>query len=101
MNSNGKPLAGKSAIVTGVATGIGKAIAARLARDGAAVVVNHLRSQRKEGEAVVAALRNGRGTALAVAADISKREQFAELFDRPSRRSAESTSSSTTPPSPR
>jgi 3-oxoacyl-[acyl-carrier protein] reductase len=82
MNSNAKPLAGKSAIVTGAATGIGKAIAARLARDGAAVVVNHLRSHRKEAEAVVAALRNGRGTALAVAADISKREQFAELFDR-------------------
>jgi len=35
------PLAGKAALVTGAATGIGKAIAAALAAAGAGVVINH------------------------------------------------------------
>lgn len=35
------PLAAKTALVTGAATGIGKAIAAALAEDDARVVVNH------------------------------------------------------------
>lgn len=39
---SGKRLQGRVAIVTGAATGIGKAIAARLAADGAVEGVNHL-----------------------------------------------------------
>jgi NAD(P)-dependent dehydrogenase (short-subunit alcohol dehydrogenase family) len=35
------PLAGKTALVTGAATGIGKVIAAELAAAGASVVINH------------------------------------------------------------
>jgi 3-oxoacyl-[acyl-carrier protein] reductase len=73
------PLKDKVVIVTGAATGIGKGIAARLAADGAAVVVNHLQQQVAEAEAVVAGIReNGCGSA--AAADISGREQFAALF---------------------
>jgi 3-oxoacyl-[acyl-carrier protein] reductase len=96
---NSPPLAGTVAIVTGAATGIGRGIAARLAVDGAAVVVNHLEDQAGEAEALVAGIRAAGGTATAVDADISRREQFAALFVR-TRRSARSTSSSTTPPSP-
>jgi 3-oxoacyl-[acyl-carrier protein] reductase len=77
-----KALASKVSIVTGAATGIGKGIAARLAADGAAVVVNHLQPQVVEAEAVVAGIREKGGTATAAAADISRREQFAALFDR-------------------
>src|SRR5262249_204680 len=53
--------------------------------DGAAVVVNHLASQRDEAQAVVAGVRDAGGTAIAVAADISKRDEFAGLFDEATR----------------
>jgi 3-oxoacyl-[acyl-carrier protein] reductase len=77
------PLKDKVVIVTGAATGIAKGIAARLAADGAAVVVNHLQQQVAEAEAVVAGIREkGGGSAATAAADISRREQFAALFAR-------------------
>ena len=41
-------LAGKTAIVTGAGQGIGKAIARRLALEGAAVLVNDLVSEKAE-----------------------------------------------------
>ncbi|MEO8263142.1 MAG: SDR family oxidoreductase [Pseudolysinimonas sp.] len=48
---------GKSALVTGAATGIGRAIAVRLASEGATVAVNHLPGQDwGETEAAIAAV---------------------------------------------
>jgi 3-oxoacyl-[acyl-carrier protein] reductase len=76
------PLAGKVAIVTGAATGIGKGIAARLAGDGAAVIVNHLPAQVDKAAECVNGIAAAGGTAVAVAADITEREQFASLFER-------------------
>ncbi|CAN5326321.1 SDR family oxidoreductase [soil metagenome] len=54
-------LAGKVALVTGAAAGIGRAIALRLARDGAAVSVADIDEER--GRATVDAIRVARGTA--------------------------------------
>jgi NAD(P)-dependent dehydrogenase (short-subunit alcohol dehydrogenase family) len=65
-------LADRSAIVTGSARGIGKAIAERFARDGAKVVVNY-RVNRDKAEAVAAGISRAGGTALAIQADVSKR----------------------------
>lgn len=64
-------LQGKTALVTGAATGIGRAIALMFAQAGARVVVNHL-SQTAQAQAVVQAITNAGGEALAIDADVSR-----------------------------
>src|SRR5438034_1386128 len=64
-------LEGKVAIVTGASNGIGRAIAERLAQEGATVVVNYGKSVDK-AKAVVAGIESNGGKAVAVQADISK-----------------------------
>src|SRR3954449_10377910 len=63
-------LAGKVALVTGGARRIGREIALRLAREGAAVAVN-ARTSRDEVDAVVAAIKANDGSAMAALADIT------------------------------
>lgn len=60
---------GKSVIVTGAASGIGKATAELFARAGARVVVSDL--HETEGQAVVAGIRAEGGEAMFVRADVS------------------------------
>jgi meso-butanediol dehydrogenase/(S,S)-butanediol dehydrogenase/diacetyl reductase len=62
-------LEGKVAVVTGAAQGIGRAVALRLARDGAAIVVNDLDPARTD--AVVAEIGAG-GRATGVAGDVAR-----------------------------
>ncbi|WP_328396407.1 SDR family oxidoreductase [Nocardia sp. NBC_00416] len=68
------------AIVTGSSRGIGRAVAERLGRAGASVVVNY-HSDRAAGEQVVAAIESGGGRAIAVRADIADAAQLRHLFD--------------------
>ena len=67
------PLAGRSALVTGAASGIGLAIARRLASDGAHVVLVDL-----PGDALQQAAGQIEG-AIPVAADLARREDVARL----------------------
>jgi NAD(P)-dependent dehydrogenase (short-subunit alcohol dehydrogenase family) len=60
---------GRVALVTGGASGIGRATALRLAGEGASVVVTDL--QDEAGEAVAAEIREGDGEALFVGHDVS------------------------------
>lgn len=72
-----KPLATRVALVTGAGSGIGKAIAHRLAAEGACVVVADLNA---ENAAAVAQDLGGADRAVAVTVDVTSEEQIAEAF---------------------
>lgn len=67
------------ALVTGAGRGIGRAIAARLARDGYAVAVNY-RSSAVAAQSLVDEITATGGTARAFAGDVSKAEDVKALF---------------------
>ena len=77
-------LNGKVAIVTGGAQGMGRAIALRLAREGASVVVADLAAP--DAERVAAAIAAAGGRAAAVAADVRRSEQARALVEEAGRR---------------
>jgi len=77
-------LHGKTALVTGAATGIGRAIAERFAREGARVAVN-FRSSRESAEQLVAQIRAAGGTATAIAADVSVESEVRGMIDQVAR----------------
>ena len=73
-------LAGKTAIVTGASSGIGRATALTLAQAGAAVVIQARRQDRLDALASEIAAQGGR--ALAVAGDASSEPDLDALLDR-------------------
>jgi NADP-dependent 3-hydroxy acid dehydrogenase YdfG len=73
-------LAGKTAIVTGASSGIGRATALTLAQAGAAVVIHARRQDRLDALASEIAAQGGR--ALAVAGDASSEPDLDALLDR-------------------
>lgn len=73
-------LAGKVAVVTGAAKGIGAGIARELGAAGAAVVVNYV-SDREGAARTVADIVAKGGKAIAVQADVSKAADVKRLFD--------------------
>ncbi len=74
------PLAGKTAIVTGASSGIGRSTALALAKDGAAVVVCARRADRLKK--LVAEIIAKGGRALAVAADASNIADIDRLLNQ-------------------
>jgi 3-oxoacyl-[acyl-carrier protein] reductase len=72
---------GKIAIVTGASRGIGAAVAARLAKDGLAVVINYS-GDVKSAEALAGQIEAGGGRALAIKADVSDPKAVREMFER-------------------
>ena len=73
-------LDGKVALVTGGASGIGRATAVAMAREGARVAVSDL---AKEGiEATVALINAGGGQSIAIAGDVSDETDVANMVAR-------------------
>jgi NAD(P)-dependent dehydrogenase (short-subunit alcohol dehydrogenase family) len=73
-------LAGKTAVITGGAAGMGRATALAFADEGAAVAI--LDIQKEAGEEVVGLIRQNGGTAEFLEADVSDAGQVAAAFDR-------------------
>ncbi len=74
-------LQGKVVLVTGSSRGIGRAIAERLAKEGAALVVNYGKSA-DEAHEVVDTIKSAGGKAIAVQADVGKTDEIQRLFDQ-------------------
>lgn len=70
-------LTGRTAYVTGAGNGIGRAVALKLAREGANVVVNDLKEA--EAQAVVDEITAAGGSAIALAGSVTE-DGFAERF---------------------
>ena len=76
-----KPLAGKTALVTGASRNIGKAIAIAYAGAGANVIINTLQD-RTSAEAVAAEIEAGGGTAAVEVADVVDRPAVEAMVAR-------------------
>ena len=73
-------LSGQIAIVTGASSGIGKACAISMGKEGAQVVINYVGNPTGAEEAAATIKENG-GQAIIFKADISKEDQVKALFD--------------------
>lgn len=73
-------LKGKTALITGGSRGIGRAVAMRLAENGADIVINYIR-QRRDAEKTVAAIEKYGVRCLAVKANVAKEDNLKRMFD--------------------
>ncbi len=74
-------LSGRTAIITGSSRGIGRSIAEQMAAHGAKVVISSRKAPACEEVAKAINEKHGEGTAIAVAANISSRQELQNLVD--------------------
>jgi len=73
-------LPNKVAIITGAATGIGEAIAMRMASEGAAVTIDYTPTQHDKAALVVSRIKQAGGKALALEVDVTNQDQVKRLI---------------------
>lgn len=78
MRSASSRFAGRTALVTGAGSGIGRAIALRLAGEGAETIIIEARAE--PGEAVAAEIRAAGGVARVIVADVADTAAMREAF---------------------
>jgi 3-oxoacyl-[acyl-carrier protein] reductase len=76
---NGLSLQGRTALISGAATGIGRATALRFSQAGAAVVINHL-GRAAQAQELVEQITGAGGKARALEADVSDAKAVAALL---------------------
>ncbi|MDP7518066.1 MAG: SDR family oxidoreductase [Arenicellales bacterium] len=76
---NGARLAGKTAIITGGAAGMGRATSLAFANEGASVTIFDI--QKEAGEEVVALIKANGGSARFIEVDLSNADQVDRAFD--------------------
>ncbi len=76
------PLQGKVALITGARRGIGKAVALRLARSGANVLVNDIAAGEQEAEATAQELRALGVKACVISADVCNSAEVNAMLDK-------------------
>jgi glucose 1-dehydrogenase len=81
MEASTQRLAGRTALVTGAATGIGRSTVMRLAAEGASAVVNYV-GGRDAADEVVGEIEAHGGRAIAAEADVSNEGQVQAMFAR-------------------
>ncbi len=71
----------KIALVTGASRGIGRGIAARLAKDGMKIVVNYAQA-KDAADSIVREIETAGGSAVAIQADVKNRDQVNAMFEK-------------------
>ncbi len=77
-----RELAGRVVVITGGASGIGRATAYRMAQEGAHVVILDINREGAEAVAADLTARYGEGRGMAVPCDVTDEEQVVEAFRR-------------------
>ena len=78
--TNDSRFIGKIALISGASRGIGRAVALRMAGEGADVIINYVRNQ-PQAEEVAQAIHNLGRRAITIRANVGKTEGLEKLFD--------------------